>query len=355
MNKEGMGVWRVMVGEHVYQRFTSSLDTSHLQPWNFYFTTVFGELGRAGTLWLVIAGGVLLIVQTVRERRLEQWLVILWFVLPMSLMSIGTSKIHHYAYPFLPPLALAAGYGPAWLLSAGRTYVDWIMNAVQSRIAVFESRGPWFRYLLTGLAVLAVVLSVVTFALGSVNLKIGAFQIFRNSHVVRPLVVAVILATLVGRGVVAARLLWPLAILLAIMPMDNYESMWRRTRLELHPLRSTRDCLLGIRSAELAAGRPAPGVYAIGEHRWFLHPHFYYLHPVGGWERSETFDPKAAERALFEPGQQRPVILDEETYRLIKANHPEMLFPRRTFGRVVLLTPGPYAACGTQTDPLPGQ
>jgi hypothetical protein len=312
-------------------------------------------LGRAGTLWLVIAGGALLIVQAVRERRLEQWLVILWFVLPMSLMSIGTSKIHHYAYPFLPPLALAAGYGPAWLLSAGRKYVDWIMNAVQTRIAFFESRGPWFRYVLTGLAALAVVLSVVTFALGSVNVKIGALQIFRNSHVVRPLVVAVILATLAGRGVVAARLLWPLAILLAIMPMDNYESMWRRTRLELHPLRSTRDCLLGVRAAELAAGRPAPGVYSIGEHKWFLHPHFYYLHPVGGWERAETFDPKAAERALFEPGQQRPVILDEETYRQIKANHPEMLFPRRTFGRVVLLTPGPYAACGSQTDPLPGQ
>ena len=35
-------------------------------------------------------------------------------------MSVGTSKLHHYAYPFLPPIALAVGFGPAWVARVGR-------------------------------------------------------------------------------------------------------------------------------------------------------------------------------------------------------------------------------------------
>ena len=70
-----------------------------------------------GTLWLALAGIVLLVRYARVERacrggdRGRSWLVV-----PLALMSMGTSKLHHYAYPFLPPLALAAGFGPGWLL-----------------------------------------------------------------------------------------------------------------------------------------------------------------------------------------------------------------------------------------------
>jgi hypothetical protein len=33
-----------------------------------------------------------------------------WFVVPVSLISMLSSKLYHYAYPFVPPLAIAAGY-----------------------------------------------------------------------------------------------------------------------------------------------------------------------------------------------------------------------------------------------------
>ena len=68
----GADLWRVMLGAHVVERFTVSIDPSHIQPWNFYFVTIFRELYRTGTIWLALAGGVLLLVRLVRERRLEE-------------------------------------------------------------------------------------------------------------------------------------------------------------------------------------------------------------------------------------------------------------------------------------------
>jgi hypothetical protein len=50
-----------------------------------------------------------------REEWLEGTLVVFWFALPISLISLGSSKLFHYTYPFIPPLALAAGYLFAWM------------------------------------------------------------------------------------------------------------------------------------------------------------------------------------------------------------------------------------------------
>ena len=47
---------------------------------------------------------------TIRRRWPEGAVVLLWGALPLALISIGTSKLYHYAYPFLPPAALAGGY-----------------------------------------------------------------------------------------------------------------------------------------------------------------------------------------------------------------------------------------------------
>jgi 4-amino-4-deoxy-L-arabinose transferase-like glycosyltransferase len=349
MTREGMGVWRVMISEHVYLRFTGSLDVSHIKPWSFYFTTLYEELERSGTVWLCLAGAVVLLVHTVRERRREQILVLSWFFVPMALMSIGTSKLQHYAYPFLPPIALAAGYGPAWILRAGRRYVESGMEILQRRIGGVQWRSG-VRYALLALATIAVALSIVTFVVGQVVWRVGDVQIFRNSHVARPLAVAVVLAILAGRGMLAARLLWPVALLLAVIPVNAYENVWKRTFVEEHPLRTARDCLQRARETELAAGRSAPPPYAIGEHRWFLHSYYYYLHRAGGWERAETFNQRAVDAGLLAPGQQRPIMMEEETYRALKERYREVIVPRVPFGRMLLLTPGPYAPCGLTVD-----
>jgi 4-amino-4-deoxy-L-arabinose transferase-like glycosyltransferase len=347
--KEGAGFWRVLVGEHVYQRFTASLDTSHLQPWHFYFTTVFDELQRSGTVWLVAAGSVLLVIHAVRERRREQILAVAWFVVPMILISLGTSKLHHYVYPFLPPLALAAGYAAAWLLRVGRQYAVSGMTAVQQRLAgVGDRRG--LRYALLAVAGLAVVLAVATFVLGQVQWQVGDTRLFRNSHVARPLAVAAVLALIAGRGVLAARLLWPLALVLAVVPLNAYENIWKKTQVEDHPLRSARDCIARVQQAERAAGRSAPGIYSIGEFRWFLHSYYYYLRHLG-WERTDTVQQRSVDAAMVDPAYQRPILMDEVTYRTIRPRYREMIIPMVPLPTVLLVMPGPYGECGARPDP----
>jgi hypothetical protein len=146
---------------------------------------------------------------------------------------------------------------------------------------------------------------------------------------------------------VAARVIFPAALLMLVLPMNAYEDVLRRARIDAHPLRSARDCLVSVRAAQQAAGGHPPGVYAIGESRWFLHSYFYYLHHAGGWERTEVLDQAALISALSVPGQQRPVMIDEADYRGFKMDHEATLreVPALPLRDVLLLMPGPYGAC----------
>ena len=102
-------------------------------------------------------------------------------------------------------------------------------------------------------------LALATLITGTVLWKVGDATILRNAHVARPLIVALLLATLAGRGVMAARVLFPAALLMLVLPMNAYEDVLRRARVDAHPLRSARDCLVGVRRGlgRQAATRPA--------------------------------------------------------------------------------------------------
>jgi len=342
--REGRGFWRVLVGEHVYQRFTTSLDVSHVQPWYYYFWSVFHTLDRAGTVWTVIAGFALLIVHTIRERRREAIVVVTWFVAPIVLISFGTSKIHHYVYPFLPPLALAAGYGVDWLLQVGRGYVVGAMAAIQQRAGGMVPGHSGLRYGLMTVAAFAAVLAVATFVMGTVEWKVGEVRLFRNSHVSRPLAAAMVLAVIAGRGPLAARALWPAILLVAVVPVNHYENMWKRTLVKDYRLRNARECLTRVQQAERAAGRPGRGVYSIGEHRWFVHSYYYYLRDLG-WEAVSEVDVGAVDAAITAPGQQRPVLTDDQVFHAIRSRYTDVAVPRLPLQTALLLMPGPYGEC----------
>ena len=104
-------------------------------PWNYYWVT---HLERAVPHGHRLAGGwsgsALLAVVAWRERRVDAVTVIAWLVVPLTLMSIGTSKLHHYAYPFLPPVALMVGFGPGWLARTGAGHLERLLVAIQSRL-----------------------------------------------------------------------------------------------------------------------------------------------------------------------------------------------------------------------------
>jgi 4-amino-4-deoxy-L-arabinose transferase-like glycosyltransferase len=354
--REGTGFIRVIFGEHVYQRFTTSLDPGHIHPWNYYYVQLYLYFGHLGVLWLAYAGGALLIVQAIRERRLEQILVVCWFVVPLALMSIGTSKLHHYVYPFLPPITLAAGFGPAWLLTAGRSYVDRAMDAVQQRWIAGRGWNAGVRNTLLALAAIAVFIAIVTAILGKVDIEVGTVTLFRNSHAARPLVVALVLATLAGQGTIAARLLLPGVLLIAILPVNEYEDAITRTLHVDRRVRTVSGCLLRVRSRELAAGRKAPELYAVGGERWFLHSYFYYFHELG-WESSPTLDERKVRDGLLNPDFQRPMMIGDDAFRAYKAQHDAELrdIPVLTLREVLLLAPGPYAPCVSTTAPSAGQ
>ena len=118
----GDGLWRVMFGEHVYTRFTQFADPLHVQPWHFYISEAYKQLTLAGSALWVGLGLVMVAVHTVRRRRAEGVLLLLWLVVPVTLISLGSSKLYHYFYPYLPPLAVAAGAAVAWILGAASKY-----------------------------------------------------------------------------------------------------------------------------------------------------------------------------------------------------------------------------------------
>ena len=343
---EGTGLFRVMFGEHVYTRFTASLDPGHVHPWNFYYLAMFRQLGYSGTTWLAMVGAVLLLVNTVRQPSLDKLLIVYWFVIPVALISTGTSKLHHYLYPFLPPVALAAGYGPAWLLAVTRPHVDRAMAAVHRRWVSARAWKPGVVNLFLAMAVIAAFTAGLTLLLGRIDVWAFGVTVFRNSSVERPLVIALVLATLAGHGVAVSRALLPAILLVAVLPINEYRNTLRELPQEHHPVRTTSACLERVRSAELAAGKTAPGIYAIGGERWFLHSYFYYLRKVGGWEEGPA-DERKLDQGLFEPGRQRPIMIGDAEYGQLRMRRGEALanIPALRLREVFLLMPGPYAVC----------
>ena len=59
---------------------------------------------------MFVALGAGLYLTELREKNaLETWTLLGWAVLPLVAISLGSSKLIHYLYPFVPPLALFAG------------------------------------------------------------------------------------------------------------------------------------------------------------------------------------------------------------------------------------------------------
>jgi hypothetical protein len=342
----GSYLWHVILGEHVYTRFTASVDPSHIQPWNFYFVEAIAQLHRDQTYWLVVAGGLLLLFRAIKDRGLTEFVVVSWFAVPLALMSLGTSKLHHYLYPFLPPLALAAGYGPAWLVATFKPWVERALEVVSDRSSRVRAHAALNRALaMVGFAALAA--SAWTLAFGPIRVRLSGITLFRNSDVVRPLLVAIVLMVLTGRPKLAAQIA-AIALVVTLMPLQAY----RRTTALLtqydHPLRSARDCISSVNAASEAAGRPVLPLYAIAENKWFLHSYYYYLHHVG-WQRAERVDDVALAAALT--STPRPVLVTDADYRAFKSREqlegaPSVVMQR--LQHALLLLPGPYAVCGQE-------
>jgi 4-amino-4-deoxy-L-arabinose transferase-like glycosyltransferase len=336
----GTLLWQTMFGQHVYVRFTSGLDPGHLQPWHFYFSHLWRELAVAGSQWIAAIGVVMLAYKAWSGGPWLARLLLLWWLVPIALMSIGTSKMFHYTYPFLPAIALGAGLAADVLFRAIERRIAPIVRVALDRL---PRTGSPVRQLLAAVAVLAFGVALWTALAGPVRWEINGRQLLQNSSVVRPLLIAGVLFCLTGyaRAVAAGLALAAVAVML---PVTVYPRQIERTASVARPLGTLRDC------ATLHAPRGDTHIYPPYEQ--ISHSYYYYLRTLGPWiEHRGSPKNDELQRRLLVPGEQTLMILLRSDYeRFTQELGKESGIPKglalADYVPEVLLTPGPFERCG---------
>ena len=322
--------WEVILSIHVYQRFAGILDPNHLKPWHHYFSTLFGELGRAGTAVLFVAGAIRL---TVASWRGDPWLarlVLLWGLVPLLLMSFGTSKLLHYAYPFFPPVGLAGGYAAAWLFG----YAGSDASSGKERAPLRYAR---LAFIIGGLVAAAIALATAVH--GRLLIEWGGV-VLRNSSAWRPAVLAAALIWLWRYGRTERRVAVGV-LLVALLPLSAYGERLHRMSVPNHPIRATRDCMLAV---DRERGGASSGILSASGNV-LHHTFYYYLWRTGPYVIAPAFEPAAVLERLAGDGERLPVILRRADYELVAASLPAGLGAAR-YGEEAVLFPPPYASCG---------
>jgi 4-amino-4-deoxy-L-arabinose transferase-like glycosyltransferase len=358
----GDELWHVLLTEHVYRRMTSFLEPAHVQPWDFYLTAIHAEIANNKTIVPVICGAIALAVVTVRRRWDPGMLVLSWFIVPVTAISFGTSKLYHYTYPFLPPLGIAAGYLPALLLGP-----DPLVTRGFARLRALPTVRGWtdrvrrhvqaFRWMAAGLAVPILVLAVVTLLNGRVVLEIGDLTLLRNSSVVRPALLGTALL-LIARGASGGSRGLVTLLLLAVLPLGAYAETLGLLTDGRAPVRSLAECL------DDGSGRSPRAVYVHADDPGYWE-YVYYFRRVG-WQHPRERSVDILPRKLFIPEEQQPVLLSVDDYtRLERAlaagqagsgHSPEIPtdvdlgdVPRvQLDSERFLLLPGEYARCAAR-------
>jgi 4-amino-4-deoxy-L-arabinose transferase-like glycosyltransferase len=349
----GAKLWETIFSEHVYRRFHAYLDPEHVQPWNFYWSNIWARLGDSDAQALVAAGVGALVVQTARRRCLDGLLVLVWFALPVALISAGTSKIYHYSYPFLPPLALAGGYVPGLVFMLGAAPLARLGRAATDRIAYAWPRAgaalrrPAMRRLLLAGATTAFLVASASLVFGPLRVRAGSTDLFKSSGMLRPALIVLILGML-ARAPRAMTTTALALLLIAVLPTDAYRRTWARLNADISPQRDAAECIRRVAAANRTEGR---GLYYDVSDKAFGHPLNYYFRRVQPWTRAAS--PGAdLMRYLHDPVEQRPIVISGDIYQTFRYQHPGSL--RETIpmvklgGDVLLLLPGPYAPCSTE-------
>jgi 4-amino-4-deoxy-L-arabinose transferase-like glycosyltransferase len=344
----GGGLWETMWRDQVFARFTGVMDARRLLPWHFYFSWLAGETISAGSHWMSMLGLLVLGVKAWQGRPWLARVLLLWFILPFGLLSIGTSKFLHYTYPFLPPLALGAGAAAAMLVAAIERMIDRAASATGRRLRVPRikpiTRMTWAQRLLVAVGLFAVALALWTAMAGRVRLEVGQVELLQNSSVFRPLMIAAILFAISGHAWIVSHAV-AIAAVAIILPVSAYALTVNRFSDVDHPLRAARDCALMMRTS-----RPETRVF-LHYYQLLNHSPYYYLSRVGPWDEQGTgLTNDELDRRLYAPGQQTFTIVSRSDYdrfaQVIAAR--ELPIPPGLAHQVdiVLLTPGPFEPCG---------
>src|SRR5690606_35608412 len=123
-------------------------------------------------------------------------LLIVWWLVPTAIVSFGTSKLFHYAYPFLPPLALGAGFLIAKVIAMADPLarrVNW--QSLEVRVLT----RPMAAGFLLAVSIVCMALAFWVMLSGEpARLYWADTLVFRNSSVTRPIVIASALLMMSG-------------------------------------------------------------------------------------------------------------------------------------------------------------
>ena len=348
--------WETILGEHVLRRLTGTLVPSHLHPWYYYLEASWKEFVREKTEWLIVAGLLVLLVQTVRRRWLEGSVILLWAAVPFAIISAGTSKLYHYAYPFLPPLALAAGYLVALVVMLApvqlRKLFEWAEDAIARLMPAVAAqlRSPAARTVVSVLLVGAAAIAIWSGIFGGVRIRVDGATVFKSAGVLRPLAFVVLLALITRTGARVHRLVVVLLVL-SVMPSEAYRGQIDRLSTGKSPMRETATCLVDLQQR---LGSQAGLFVDIPEGIW--HPLYYNFRRVQPWTQASTPLDPAIERHLYDPSALRPLLLSDSVWQeWLRSRGGRLALPGGVapplvpFLDTVLLLPGPFAACSPES------
>jgi hypothetical protein len=232
--------------------------------------------------------------------------------------------------------------------------------------AASASESPrWLvaRRLLAAGAALFLVIAIWTAAAGQLMWKFDGGMLIRNSSIIRPIAIAALLLIVAGYRRAGLRTGIAAAFVL-ILPIEGYHRILHRMTTPDRPLRVIGDCAGKIRHS---------GAAAVGDGFYNAaalvadHPYYYYLRSTGPWLLADRADDDQLRQRLFVAGAQTPIVLPRKEYELLtvrvaslwkELNQAPVRQVSESAGRppltgiaverdasVVVLLPGPYAAC----------
>ena len=345
-------LWETMLAEHVYARFTTALNPAHVQPWYYYVARMWSAFEVARVQWLVLAGLVVLGIQTVRRRSHDGAVVCMWATIPLALMSLGSSKLYHYAYPFVPPVALAAGYivgltallGPPVVRKALERVDDGIGRYLP-QLRALATKG-WVRAVAAVLTWAAVATVFWSETWGQARVSLGRTVLFRSSGVLRPMV-AILAAAIVTRRSQTASVVLVAIVVGSALPFAAYRDTLPRLTAARHPLRDAADCVRRVQDGLPADART--GLYVDTDSSMW-HPINYYFRRVHPWTHQYAPDAEKFLGYVSDPAQFRPILVQEARYRLYTSGEQATRIspPLIPLSEYVLLLPGPYRVCSPE-------
>jgi hypothetical protein len=281
--------------------------------------------------------------------------VVLWGMLPLVLISLGSSKLYHYAYPFLPPLTLAAGYLVSLVLMLAPVQIRKGMEWAEDRMALLTpfwprlAARPVVARTIAALTGLVLVVAAVTAVTGGVRINLAPTLAFRNSGILRPLLAATALAIL-GRRSASTALPIVAVVCAAVLPLAGYAEDLSRLRVVRHPMRDASACVARVQAENPALPR---GMF-VDTDKGIWHPITYYFRRIHPWNRQERPSPESLERTLEDPQSLRPSLVEDERYRTYRSGPDALHFSTPTSPPMIglngyaLLLPGPYSVCSPE-------